>query len=186
MSALELVAASLGVISVYLTARQHWLCWPIGAIMVALYAVIFYEAKLYADMGLQVVYFYLQFFGWYQWLRGGSGHSVLRVSRSSPALTALLLVAGSIFALALGWALAHHTDASLPYIDAAITGFSLVAQYMMARKKIENWLVWFAVDSVAIVVFYHKQLYATAVLYGIFLLLCIVGYRHWQRDLKAG
>lgn len=186
MSAIELVAASLGVISVYLTARQHWLCWPIGALMVALYTVIFYQAKLYADMGLQVVYFYLQFFGWYQWLRGGSGRTVLVVSRTAPVLWALLLGVGSGFAVVLGWILAHYTDASLPYIDAAITGFSLIAQYMMAVKKIENWLVWFVVDSVAIAVFYHKQLYATAVLYAVFLLLCIVGYRHWRRDLKSG
>lgn len=183
MSPLELVAAILGVVSVYLTARQHVLCWPVGAVMVALYTYVFFDAKLYADMGLQVVYFFLQFYGWYQWLHGGRDKAELAVSRTSPALWGVLLGAALGFSLALGWSLANHTDASMPYVDSAITGFSLAAQYMIAKKKLENWLVWAVVDTVAIYVFYTKQLYPTAVLYAVFLGLCIVGYRSWRRTL---
>lgn len=183
MSRIEILAAILGVVSVYLTARQHWFCWPLGAVVVALYAHVFYDAKLYADMGLHVIYCFLQFYGWYQWLYGTDKNSQLAVSHTSPRLWAWLIGSATVFSGLLGYILSISTDASLPYIDSSISGFSLVAQYMTAKKKLENWLVWAAVDSVAIFVFVTKELYATALLYIIFLWLCRVGYREWQRAL---
>ena len=183
MPPLEIFAATLGVISVYLTAKQHSWCWPVGAIMVALYAYIFFETKLYADMALQIAYFFLQFYGWYQWRRGAVAHTELRVTRTPLHLWVRLIVAAVIFTSILGYSLSTITDASLPYLDSGITGFSLVAQYMVAKKKLENWIVWACVDSFSIYVFWTKDLYATAVLYLIFLALCLLGYRAWRRVL---
>jgi nicotinamide mononucleotide transporter len=183
LSILELVAAVLGLISVGLTVRQNVWCWPTGAVMVALYAFIFWRTKLYADAGLQVIYFVLQFYGWYEWLRGGEGQTALPVSRTSPRLLLGLGILGVCGTAAMGTALGHWTDQAFPYGDSAVTVFSLIAQWMMARKLLENWLFWIGVDVLAVGIYWAKELYPTAVLYTVFLAMCVAGYRLWRRSL---
>lgn len=128
MSPLELFAASLGAIAVYLTVRQNPWCWPIGLVMVALYAWIFFEVKLYSDMLLQMVYAALQLYGWWQWTRGGQDHDGRSVSRLNAAQRLYGLGAGLVGSVALGYLMANHTDAASPWWDAGLTAFSLVAQ----------------------------------------------------------
>lgn len=183
MSPLELFAALLGVISVALTVRQNVWCWPIGAAMVALYTFIFWRERLYADAGLQVVYFLLQFYGWYEWLRGGTGKTELPVSRTPRPQLWFLLTIAAMGSLVLGATLGRYTDQDFPYLDSTVTAFSLVAQWMMAKKLIENWLLWFAIDVLATGIYCAKHLYPTAILYTLFLGLAIAGFRQWRRDL---
>ena len=152
---------------------------------VVLYAIVFYEAKLYADMGLQVVYVALSVYGWYEWLHGGENRTELHVTRTGPrlgALLALIAVAGSVL---LGTLLHRATDASLPFMDSALSSTSLVAQWMMTRKKLENWLVWSAVDVLYIGMFIYKGLYLTSALYAVFLALAVRGYVEWRRSMTA-
>lgn len=178
MTTIEWVATALGLTSVWLTVRQNIWCWPIGLVMVSLYIVIFWDAKLYADAGLHVVYVFLQLYGWYEWLHGGPQGAPLNVGRArKPWLLALL---GTLGTLGLGWSLSH-TDASLPYWDSFIASFSLVAQWMMARKLLECWLVWIVVDVVAVGVYLAKGLYPTAGLYVAFLALATAGFLEWRR-----
>ena len=152
---------------------------------VVLYAVVFYEAKLYADMGLQVVYAALSVYGWYEWLHGGENRTGLHVTRTGPrlgALLALIAVAGSVL---LGTLLHRATDASLPFMDSALSSTSLVAQWMMTRKKLENWLVWSALDVLYVGMFIYKGLYVTSALYAVFLALAVRGYGEWRRSMTA-
>lgn len=183
MSLLELQAAVLGLVSVWLTVKQHVWCWPIGAVMVALYAVIFWHERLYADAGLQVIYFVLQFYGWYQWLHGGGQTDELLPTRAEIDLLGVLAVLGALGAATLGWALRRWTDQDMAYLDSTITVFSLLAQWMLAKKLLENWVVWMGVDVLAVGVYFWKGLYPTAVLYGIFLLMCVAGYLEWERAM---
>ncbi|MBY0523289.1 MAG: nicotinamide riboside transporter PnuC [Gemmataceae bacterium] len=183
MSVLELVAALFGVVSVGLTVKQSVWGWPVGVVMVALYAVIFWRERLYADSGLQVVYFVLQIYGWYQWLHGGSAHDRLPVSRASGGLMLLLMLLGAVGSAGLGTALARWTNQDMPYLDSTIAAFSLVAQWMLARKLLQNWLLWIGVDLLAVGVYAAKGLYPTVVLYAIFLFLAAAGYVEWQRSL---
>jgi len=181
----EILAVVFGIISVYLSTRENIWSWPTALINVGLYFVVFYEAKLYADMGLQVVYFALSLYGWYEWLYGGENRTELHVSRTSRTLGVRLVVIGVVCAAALGTTLARLTDAALPYLDSATTSTSLVAQWMMTRKILENWAVWMVVDVVYVGMFIFKKLYLTAGLYSVFFVLAAMGYVQWKRSLTA-
>jgi nicotinamide mononucleotide transporter len=181
---LEILAVVFGIISVYLSTREHIWSWPTAIVNVSLYFVVFYEAKLYADMGLQVVYLALSVYGWYEWLYGGENRTELHVSRVSRTLAVRLAVIGVVTAATLGTLLARFTDAALPYLDSATTSTSLVAQWMMTRKIVESWAVWVAVDVVYVGMFFYKQLYLTAGLYTVFLVLAVIGYRQWKRSFE--
>jgi len=181
----EILAVVFGIISVYLSTREHIWSWPTALVNVALYFVVFLEAKLYADMGLQVVYFALSLYGWYEWLYGGENRTELHVSRTTRSLGVRLLVIGVATAALLGTILARFTDAALPYLDSATTSTSLVAQWMMTRKILENWAVWAVVDVVYVGMFIYKRLYLTAGLYTVFLVLAVMGFFQWRRSLAG-
>src|SRR5687767_7124319 len=178
----EILAVVFGIISVYLSTRENIWSWPTAIVNVSLYFVVFYEAKLYADMGLQVVYLALSVYGWYEWLYGGENRTELHVSRVSRPLAVRLAVIGVVTAATLGTLLARFTDAALPYLDSATTSTSLVAQWMMTRKIVESWAVWVAVDVVYVGMFFYKELYLTAGLYTVFLVLAVIGYRQWKQS----
>jgi nicotinamide mononucleotide transporter len=183
MSLHEAVGVSFGIVAVWLTTRQNVWCWPTGLVNVGVFAVVFYEARLYADMGLQVVYVGLLLYGWYQWLHGGPGHGTLAVSRTPAAALAVLALAGAAGAALLGFTLYRHTDASLPFWDSSTASFSLVAQWMQARKWLETWVLWIVVDVVYVGIYVYKQLYATAGLYAVFIALAVLGLVEWRRSL---
>lgn len=185
MSSLELLAAALGLVAVWLTVRENIWAWPLGAVMVALYIVVFARARLYADAGLQVIYFVLQFYGWYQWLRGGAHHERLAISRARPGTLLAVTLVGAAGTLALGSVLLRYTDQALPFWDSGIAAFSLVTQWMLARKLLENWVLWFLIDVVAVGVYATRGLYPTVVLYAVYLLLAVAGWRRWQASLTT-
>ncbi|MGQ0646583.1 MAG: nicotinamide riboside transporter PnuC [Gemmatimonadaceae bacterium] len=185
MSPLELLAASFGVISVYLSARENILSWPTALVNVGLYTIVFFEARLYADMGLQVVYFTLSLYGWYEWKFGGENRSVLRVSRATTRLWLILAGLNLAAWLTLGSILSRSTDAAIPWLDSLLTTTSLCAQWMMTRKILENWVLWIVLDIVYVPTFISRGLYATAALYAIFLVLAVLGWREWKRSLTV-
>lgn len=183
MTLLEAIGASLGIINVVLTARQNIWCWPFGIAMVLVYAWIFWHSKLYADAGLQVVYVFLQIYAWQHWARGGPRDSTLPVTTLSPAQRIMWLAAAAVASVSLGASLNHWTDAAFPFGDASIVCFSLCAQWLMGRKKLESWLIWIAVDVLAVAVYALKDLHITAGLYGVFLILATFGFFSWRRAL---
>jgi nicotinamide mononucleotide transporter len=185
VSALELAAAITGAISVWLSVRQNIWSWPTAIVNVVLYTVVFWDAKLYADMGLQVIYAVLSLYGWYQWLYGGEGRTELRVTRTPPRLGAILAVVAAAGSAFLGTLLRHTTDAALPFMDSFLSSTSLVAQWMMTKKLVENWLVWIAVDVLYVGMFVFKGLYLTAGLYAVFLVLAVRGYLDWRRSMAV-
>ena len=183
MSGLELAAALTGAISVWLSVRQNIWSWPTAIVNVVLYTVVFWDAKLYADMGLQVIYAVLSLYGWYQWLYGGAGRTELRVTRTPPRVAAILTLIAAAGSALLGTLLRQTTDAALPFMDSFLSSTSLVAQCMMTKKLLENWLVWIAVDVLYVGMFLFKGLYLTAGLYAVFLGLAVRGYLDWRRSM---
>jgi nicotinamide mononucleotide transporter len=181
----ELVAVAFGLLSVYLAAREHIISWPTAIVNVAIFFVLFWRAKLYADAVLQLVYLVLSVYGWYEWRFGGAQHSRLQVSRATRGhwlvLTPLFLVGG----LGLGALLDRFTDSPVPYFDALLTAASLVAQWMMTRKLLENWLIWIVADLVYVPLFIQRGLPLTAVQYAVFLLLAALGWHGWRQSLRA-
>lgn len=181
MTAIELLAATLGVLAVWLTVRQNPWCWPIGLAMVVIYSWLFYEVKLYSDMLLQGVFAVLQLYGWWQWTRGGQQQQGRHVSALTAPGLLFSLALGGVGSLLLGYLMATYTDAAQPWLDAGLAAFSLVAQVWMAQKRIENWPLWLVLDVLYVGLFIYKELYLTAGLYALFCLLAIHGWQQWRR-----
>jgi len=184
-SCLELVAVLFGIVSVFLSVREKIWSWPTAIVNVALYFVLFYQTGLYSDMGLQAVYLVLSIYGWYEWLYGGAGHTTLTVSRTTPRLWAILIAIAVVFWAILGKLTSGLPGVALPYVDAATATTSLVAQYLMTRKLLENWALWIAVDCVYIGMFIFKGLYLTAGNYAVYLSLAVLGHIAWKRSLLS-
>jgi nicotinamide mononucleotide transporter len=183
---LEFIAVAFGLANVYLTVRQNIWCWPIGAVMVSLYIYIFFGARLYSDVLLNVFFLVMQFYGWYQWTRGPVEHArslsaIRTLDRRGWALTSGGVGAGTA---TLGTVMHQFTNASLPYPDAFTTMLSVFAQFLMTKKFLENWTLWIIADVVYIFVYAIKSLYWTSGLYVVFLGLCVQGYREWKLDLQ--
>ena len=185
MSGLEIIAVLLSAIAVWLTVRQNLLCWPLGLISVLMYAWVFFDVKLYSDMLLQLIYAVLQLYGWWQWRRGGEQHSGRHVTSLPGQQLLLSLALGISGGVLLGYLMATHTDAAAPWLDAALTAFSLVAQVWMAQKRLECWPLWIVLDVMYISLFINKELYLTAVLYAVFTLLAVAGWRAWRRTMRG-
>ena len=175
----EWIAAGLGLANIALLVRRSVWNYPFGMAMVALYAVVFFEAKLYGEAGLQVFFFAAQAWGWWLWLRAGGGDSQVPVRWLSPLGRLVWLTATAALALNLGWVMHRFTDASLPYADAAIAGASIAAQILLGFRRIENWLLWIAIDVASVAVYLVKGLYPTAGLYVVFLVMSALGLREW-------
>jgi nicotinamide mononucleotide transporter len=181
----ELAAVVFGLVSVYLSTREHIASWPTAIVNVAIFFVLFWKAKLYADAVLQLVYLALSVYGWYEWLYGGAQHSRLQVSRATRRQWMVLLPLFLVGGLGLGALLARYTDSPVPYFDALLTTASLVAQWMMTRKLLENWLLWIAADLVYVPLFLQRGLPFTAVQYAVFLLLAAMGWHGWRKSLRV-
>lgn len=186
MTFIELVAVVLGLISVWLVTRQNVICYPLGIISVFIYIFIFYEVKLYADMGLQVFFVVLQAYGWYEWLYGGVNKTELSVRRASSTTRTILLLFTASGSAVLGYLLHRYTDAAVPFVDSALTVMSMAGQWLVARKYIENWNVWMVVNIGSIAMYGYKELYFTMALYAVYFGLAIVGYRAWKKELMSG
>jgi nicotinamide mononucleotide transporter len=148
--------------------------------------VIFGESKLYGDASLQVFFAVVGLWGWYQWLRGHRADgSQLHVARLKPRGLVLTVLACALLWPVTGWFLAHYTDTDVPWWDAFPTALSVVGQFLLGRKFIENWIVWVAVNVVSIALFAYKGLWLTSGLYAVFIVLSFVGWREWKARLAA-
>ncbi|NJL55038.1 nicotinamide mononucleotide transporter [bacterium] len=185
MGWIELTATIFGVLCVWLIIRQSIWCWPAGLVQVTLFVYIFYEARLYSDMLLHIIYIFLQLYGWYHWQYGSRVHTSLPVTTLTRTLLLTWVGTGIVGTFALGFTMQTFTDAALPYADAFTTVMSLIAQWLLARKNLENWGFWIAVDVVAIRVYLARDLYLTTGLYTLFLVMAIAGFIAWRRDWRA-
>lgn len=176
---LELISFVLAAITVILNIRQkHW-AWLFSIVSSATYAAVFFDARLYGDMGLQFVFIAASIWGWYQWLHG-SDHQPLVVTRLKSSHRVGALAAWLAGFVLLSTFLDNFTDTDVPHADGFLTAGSLVGQLLLARKKVENWHVWIAVDILYVGLYLYKGLVLTAVLYGVFVLLAIAGLRTWS------
>jgi nicotinamide mononucleotide transporter len=183
LGCLDFTAAVAGMVGVALGIWQSVWTWPVGIVNVVLTFVAFRRHGLYSDMSLQVVYLLLSIYGWHQWLRGGVGHTELKVSRTPRDVWAILAGVGVVIWLVMGTITKQFQGAAVPYIDAAMVATSLVAQYMITRKLIENWIVWIVVDTAYVALFIWRGMYAFAVLYAVYLVLAVFGLRAWKKAL---
>ena len=184
---IEVLGAITGLIYLYFSIRQIIWLWPLGIITSLLYIYVFYKAQFYADMSLQVYYFFISIYGWYHW-KHGSGNRIV-TSRYPCAVISfrmwVLLVAISlILTVITGYVLDNYTDSPMPYLDAFTTSASVVATWMLARKIIENWLFWIVIDAVSMGMYIYKGLYPTVILFLVYTFMAFIGYRQWKEDMN--
>jgi nicotinamide mononucleotide transporter len=176
----ELVGFVLGVMNLWLLTRQNILNFPIGIAMVSVFFLVFLNAKLYADMWLQVFFIVVQFFGWWAWLKAGPNRTELKVRNTNwwiVAGTTILVVALIIWLKPI----LHNAHGAYPIWDATSTSLSIGAQILLSFKILENWYMWIVADLIYIPVYFLKDLYFTSILYIIFLGLCFVGLNEWHK-----
>lgn len=182
---IELIAATLGVATVWLTTRQNIWCWPIGLVNVIIYIYVYFISKLYADFGLQIFYLFLTIYGWYNWLFGGNNHHKLeKVIHVSLKIFLFSLLIGLSCQTTLGYILYKYTDAALPFLDSIVSIWGIIATYWLAKKYLENWIVWIVIDSISVGICIYKDLYPTSAQYFIFIMLAIVGYFQWKKNIQ--
>lgn len=177
---LELISFLLSIITVALNIRQiHW-GWLFAILSSLLYCVVFFDAKLYGDSGLQIVFVLVSIWGWTQWLRHGDMQQKLFVTRLQRSEKFLAVFACLTMFLILYVFLKLATDTDVPLADGFLTAGSLLGQILLSRKKLENWYVWIVVDVLYVVLYLYKNLMLTALLYAIFVVMAIVGARTWR------
>lgn len=180
MTPLEIVAVLVSFVAIWLTAERRMLCWPINLVACALYFKLFLDVRLYADMALQAVFGIGILYGWIAWARGKDDAGEVTVAPLRPVQAWVGMAAGAVGAVAIGWGTSRYTDAALPWMDAGLSSFSLVAQYWTARRHSASWLLWIAVDILYVGMFVFKGLMLTAGLYAAMIVLAMVGYRRWR------
>jgi nicotinamide mononucleotide transporter len=180
----ESLGFATGAICVWLVTKGNIWNWPVGLANNLFFAVLFWEARLYADFGLQGVYLILGIFGWWQWLHGGKDRSGLPVSRTT-RFEWILIAAFFVFGT---WGLREilvRVNGSAPFWDAVTTVICLAAQYLLCRKRIENWYLWIAADLIYVPLYVSKHLPLTAILYAGFIVLCVIGWNRWRKEVAA-
>ena len=181
MSQLEWLAAALLLVNVALVARRSVWNYPFALVAVSLYALVFYEARLFSDMLLQGFFFALNLYGWRGWLAAREGRAAIPVGWMSGRER--LLWGGATVAAWVGWSFGMHrfTHAAAPWADGAVAMISIAAQWLLARRRVESWWLWICVDLVAVPLFLSRGLYATSAVYAVLLALSIAGLLQWRR-----
>ena len=185
MSWLEITGFICGIAGVFLTIKENPWCFPIGIANVTLSLFLFYGQQLYADALQQIVYVVLLTFGWYKWLHGDIDSEQVKISSSSNSLLLICLLFWIGGSFTLGYLLANYTNASTPWPDSAATVLSFIAQWMVAKKKIENWLLWLVVNITYIAIYLYKDLSLYALLFTVYFCLAIWGYMQWKKELNS-
>jgi nicotinamide mononucleotide transporter len=185
LTPLETAAFLFTAVNVWLAAKENIWCWPTGIVSVILYFFVNYQAGLYANAGLQVVYLILSIHGWYEWLHGGVNRTELHISRTSSRQWRWCMLAGIVLTGILMLVLRWVEGAAQPFWDASTTAFSLVAQWMMNKKLVENWILWIIVDVIYVPLYLYRELPLTSILYTGLTFLALKGYLDWKRSLAS-
>ena len=182
---IEITGAILSLIYLSLSIRQKVSLWFYGIVSSLFYIVIFFQSKLYADMSLQFYYVIISIYGWINWKKGLDGNGdELSTNQLSKGLFLYLFIFTALLYIVYYLILSKFTDSTVPKIDSLVGALSVVGTWMLARKLIENWLVWIIVDAICVGLYIYKGLYSTAILFIIYTVMAVVGYWEWKKNLK--
>lgn len=181
---LEAFSFVTGAVCVWLTVKENVWNFPISLVNVVAFGIVFTKAQLYADAGLQAVYFLLTVIGWYLWLYGGEGRTELHIGRAPWRELVIVSLAGVLLTAGLTIYLGRVGDA-MPFCDAFTTAISLCAQWFLNRKYLENWHFWIFVDVLYVPMYLYKELYLTSFLYLVFLVMATMGLIEWLRRWRV-
>ena len=183
---IELLGAILGIAYISFSIRQNILTWPTGLATSALYIFVFFQSKFYADMGLQIYYVGISIYGWYYWIKGSKpeNSTIVPVRRTSKNLWFKLIAIALILYFAILIILLNFTGSDVPFMDSFTTALSIIATWMLAKKYIEQWLIWIFVDIISAGLYIYKELWPTVILFAVYTVMAYLGYIEWRKDLK--
>lgn len=182
----EICGTASGLVYVWLSIRQNLHTWTVGIITSLLYCWVFFDTKLYAQVGLQVYYVFISIYGWWSWHSSGrdvAGKKKLHVSHTQVSLWVKLIIINFGLTLSIYYFTDIYTDDSLPSGDAIIASLSVIATWMLARKKIEQWILWIVIDLFSISLYLYRGLYPTVFLFLAYTVMAIIGFYKWRKDL---
>jgi nicotinamide mononucleotide transporter len=183
-SLLELIAVLFAMAYLLLAVRENILCWSAALISTFIFLFIFWRVRLYMESALQIYYIGMAIYGWHQWTRSGEGETALTISRWNlkQHITAVVLIA--VATIVSGYLLGTGTDARLPFLDSFTTWSSVLTTYMVARKILENWLYWLIIDTASIYLYLDRELYFTALLFAIYIIIIFFGWFSWLKSYR--
>jgi nicotinamide mononucleotide transporter len=181
----EIAAAAITLVSIWLATRENIWYYPTGVVALVMYTWLFFQAKLYAESVLQIVCLALMLYGWYEWLHGGTQHTELPVTKTPRWAWRDGVIAGVFGSVVVILVQLRYTDNPAPYVDSSLLVWSLVAQWMTARKWLENWILWIVINTISIPLYISRGLWVTAILYVGLWILAFLGYRAWRHSLAA-
>jgi nicotinamide mononucleotide transporter len=185
LSALEAVAVVLAILYLLLAIREHIGCWYAAGGSTAIYVWLFLDARLYMESALNVFYFGMAIYGWLVWHRGRDATHELPVTAWPFALHVRAIASIAALSLGSGYALDNWTDAEFPYIDSMTTWSAIWATFLVARKVLENWWYWLAIDLVSILIYWARDLQLTALLFAVYVIMIPFGLYRWSRSRRA-
>lgn len=184
-SPLEIAANVMTALAIFLAGRNSVHTWWMGMIGCTLFGLLFYQARLYADVVLQVFFIVTSAIGWWQWLKGKQGEP-LPITHAGWLTVAWILPAGAVATAAYGALMHYYTNAFAPFMDSAVLVFSVAAQLLMMQRRVENWPFWILVNTIAVPLYASRELHLTAVLYGFFWVNAVVSWLSWRKLAVAG
>lgn len=180
----EIIGVVIGLAYLFLEYRASKWLWPMGVLMPLVYVFVFYNSRFYADMGINVYYFFASIYGWFRWTKHKNDASPINITHTPARLvTPLVLVGAAAFAI-IAYILVHHTDSPVPYGDSLTTALSIVGMWMLAHKYVEQWWLWFVVNIISCALYFWKGLYPTAILFIVYSVISVLGYFKWRRMMK--
>ena len=184
---MEIIAFILSLACVLLNAYGKILTWPLAIASSTAYAYVFFDSRLFGDAALQFVFIGLAIYAWITWHKKDKSHQAHHSSFFRASINSITKcgIAWLLMFFLIQYILKNHTSSDVPNIDAFLTAGSLLATYMSAQKWLENWLLWAFVDVIYIGLYVYKDLYLTALLYGLLITLCLLGWRQWSKQMKV-
>lgn len=179
---LELLAFIFGILNVWLTIKQNIWCWPVGLANVALSIFVFFFARLYADVLLQIFYLVMTLYGWYQWMYGGEEKNALSIRKIKLNEMLILAGIGTAGTLIAGALFSRYTKAALPWWDSLVAVWGVIATWAQARKILEHWMMWIVIDIICSIIYIYKELYFFTALYSLFVILAVIGLMTWKKN----
>lgn len=183
-SILEIIAVFFGLLSVWYAKKVDIKVYPTGIISVVIYIYICVGVKLYADMGINFVYFVMSIYGWYAWTKKDKTQKILPISYCTKKEHFINFLMLTFFLLSLIYVLSNFTDSNVPYWDSLTTAIFIVGMWLMARKKIENWIFWIIGDAISIPLYFYKGLVLTSFQFTVFLIIAVMGYIEWKQKIR--
>ena len=181
MGWLEGFGVLFGILYIYFAAKESIWCWYASLVSVSIYLIICFQVQLYAEMGLNFYYLGTTIYGWWLWRNPDKKEKGLPISKMNLKEHGIFILLGTLFTIVLGYFLIKNTNAQLPYLDSFTTVFAILTTLLVTRKVLENWIYWIFIDTVAVYIYFQRELYLTSLLMAAYVIIAIAGYFNWRK-----